>query len=66
MGARGGGMHLDFLLAQAATAEPRLALEPDDRSHARPEAEERDADKETPRACRCGAWRSWAVTAWPS
>jgi hypothetical protein len=45
-GARGSGMHLGFVLAQAATTEPRLVIELDDRSHARPKAKERDAYKD--------------------
>jgi very-short-patch-repair endonuclease len=45
-GAPGSGMHVDFVLADASTLEPRLAIELDDRSHGRPEAKERDAFKD--------------------
>src|SRR3954453_15994352 len=36
-GAPGSGMHADFVLADARTTEPRLVIELDDRSHARPD-----------------------------
>lgn len=45
-GAPAGGMHLDFVLAEAATAEVRLVIELDDRSHRRPEVRERDRFKD--------------------
>lgn len=44
-GAPGSGMHLDFVLADTTTIEPRLVIELDDRSHAHPEALQRDAFK---------------------
>jgi hypothetical protein len=45
-GAPASGMHLDFVLADAATAEVRLVIELDDRSHQRPEVRERDRFKD--------------------
>ncbi len=45
-GARGGGMRLDFVPADAETTEPRLVVELDDRSHRRADARERDAFKD--------------------
>ncbi len=45
-GAPGSGMHVDFVLADASGIVPRLVIELDDRSHARPEARERDAFKD--------------------
>jgi hypothetical protein len=45
-GAPASGMHLDFVLADACSAEPWLAVELDDRSHRRPEARRRDALKD--------------------
>jgi hypothetical protein len=45
-GAPGSGMHLDFVLADATTTEPRLAIELDDRSHFRADAQKRDAFKD--------------------
>jgi hypothetical protein len=44
-GARGSGMHVDFVLADAVSTEPRLAVELDDRSHWRADAQRRDAFK---------------------
>jgi hypothetical protein len=44
-GAPGSGMHLDFVLADTTTIEPLLVIELDDRSHAQPEARQRDAFK---------------------
>jgi hypothetical protein len=44
-GAPASGMHVDFVLADPASAEPRLVIELDDRSHQRPEARKRDAFK---------------------
>src|SRR5689334_10478821 len=35
-GTRGSGMHVDFVLADASTIGPRLVIELDDSSHARP------------------------------
>jgi hypothetical protein len=45
-GAKGSGMHLDFVIVTAAALEPRLAVELDDRSHALPAARQRDRFKE--------------------
>ena len=45
-GAPASGMHLDFVLADAATAEVRLVIELDDRSHQRLEVKERDRFKD--------------------
>jgi hypothetical protein len=45
-GAPCSGMHVDFVLADAPTLEPRLVIELDDSSHARPEAKDRDAFKD--------------------
>ena len=45
-GAPASGMHLDFVLTDAATAEVRLVIELDDRSHLRPEVRERDRFKD--------------------
>jgi hypothetical protein len=45
-GAPASGMHLDFVLADTATAEVRLVIELDDRSHLRPEVRERDRFKD--------------------
>jgi hypothetical protein len=42
-GAPGSGMHVDFVLADAATMEPRMVIELDDRSHSRAEVRQRDA-----------------------
>jgi hypothetical protein len=44
-GAPGSGMHADFVLADAATTQPRLVIELDDRSHFRADAQKRDAFK---------------------
>src|SRR5262249_27474884 len=41
-GAKGSGMHLDYVLADAASLEPCLVIELDDRSHAQPQALRRD------------------------
>jgi Protein of unknown function (DUF2726) len=40
------GMHADFVLAEAATTEPRAVIELDDRSHLRPDVRQRDAFKD--------------------
>jgi hypothetical protein len=45
-GAAASGMHLDFVLADAATAEVRVVIELDDRSHQRPEVQQRDRFKD--------------------
>jgi hypothetical protein len=45
-GAPGSGMHLDFVLAEAATLEPVLVVELDDRSHLHEKARQRDAFKD--------------------
>jgi Protein of unknown function (DUF2726) len=45
-GAPASGMHLDFVLADAATTEVRLVIELDDRTHQRPEVQERDRFKD--------------------
>ena len=45
-GAPASGMHLDFVLADAATTKVRLVVELDDKSHQRPEARERDRFKD--------------------
>jgi len=45
-GAKGSGMHLDFVIAAAESLEPRLVIELDDRSHTRPEARQRDDFKD--------------------
>ncbi len=45
-GAPGSGMHLDFVLTDAASTEPRLVVELDDRSHWQAEARKRDAFKD--------------------
>ena len=45
-GAPASGMHLDFVLADSATAEVRLAIELDDKSHRRPEVQKRDRFKD--------------------
>ncbi len=45
-GAPGSGMHLDFVLADAATLEPVLVVELDDRSHTNEKARQRDAFKD--------------------
>jgi hypothetical protein len=44
-GARGSGMHLDFVLADRVGLNPRLVIELDDRSHFFPAARQRDAFK---------------------
>jgi hypothetical protein len=44
-GAPGSGIHLDFVLADAASTEPRMVIELDDRSHSRAEVRQRDAFK---------------------
>jgi hypothetical protein len=46
-GAPGSGMHLDFVVADAANLEPRVVIELDDRSHSRVEVQQRDAFKNT-------------------
>jgi hypothetical protein len=46
-GAPASGMHLDFVLADASTTEPRLAIELDDRSHVRADVRQRDRFKDT-------------------
>ena len=45
-GAPASGMHLDFVLADAATTEVRLVVELDDRTHERPEVRQRDRFKD--------------------
>ncbi len=45
-GTPASGMHLDFVLADSATAEVRLAVELDDRSHRRAEVQKRDRFKD--------------------
>ncbi len=45
-GAPTSGMHLDFVLADSATAEVQLVIELDDKTHRRPEAKERDRFKD--------------------
>jgi hypothetical protein len=45
-GARGSGVHLDFVLADASTLEPKLVIELDDRSHRRESSRQRDAFKD--------------------
>jgi hypothetical protein len=45
-GAPASGMHLDFVLADAGTADVRLVIELDDKSHQRPEVRERDRFKD--------------------
>ena len=45
-GAKGSGMHLDFVLADANTLLPCLVIELDDKSHWRPDVRERDAFKD--------------------
>lgn len=45
-GAPGSGMHLDFLIVDAATTAPRLVIELDDKSHWQAEARTRDAFKD--------------------
>jgi hypothetical protein len=52
-GAPASGMHLDFVLADAGTAEVRLVIELDDRSHQRPEVRERDRFKDDALASAC-------------
>jgi hypothetical protein len=44
-GAPASGMHFDFVLADAASTEPQLVIELDDKSHWRPETRKRDAFK---------------------
>jgi len=46
-GAPASGMHVDFVIADAATAVPLLAVELDDKSHALPKAKKRDAFKDS-------------------
>jgi hypothetical protein len=46
-GARASGMHVDFVVADTGTAEPRVVIELDDRSHLSPEARRRDAFKDS-------------------
>jgi hypothetical protein len=45
-GAAAAYLHVDFVLADAVTAEPRLVIELDGRSHTRPDARRRDALKD--------------------
>ena len=45
-GAKGSGMHLDFVIATAAALAPCLAIELDDRRHAGPAARQRDQFKD--------------------
>ena len=45
-GAKGSGMHLDFVLADATTLLPCLVIELDDKSHWRADVRERDAFKD--------------------
>jgi hypothetical protein len=44
-GAPASGMHFDFVLADAASTEPKPVIELDDKSHWRPETRKRDAFK---------------------
>jgi hypothetical protein len=43
--APGSGMHLDFVLADAGTLEPKLVIELDDKSHLQDKAQQRDTFK---------------------
>lgn len=45
-GAPGSGMHVDFVLADGKTLVPILVIELDDKSHAWPEAQKKDAFKD--------------------
>ena len=45
-GAKGSGMHCDYVLARADSMEAVLVIELDDRSHWRADAQERDAFKD--------------------
>jgi len=45
-GAKGSGMHVDFVLADSLTTKPRMVIELDDRTHARLNARRRDAFKD--------------------
>jgi hypothetical protein len=46
-GAPASGMHCDFVLADAATLDPVLVIELDDKSHWRTDARQRDGFKDT-------------------
>jgi hypothetical protein len=45
-GARGSGMHVDFVLADAGTLAPVLVVELDDNSHTQEKVQQRDAFKD--------------------